>query len=69
METHNSPSALDPFGGAITGIVGVNHDTIGFGMGAKPVAQVYGFCFGYPENIKPLLKIKTKNKKCFHRNE
>ena len=30
VETHNSPSALDPFGGAITGIVGVNRDTIGF---------------------------------------
>ncbi|MFH1218753.1 MAG: phosphoribosylformylglycinamidine synthase, partial [Candidatus Peregrinibacteria bacterium] len=36
-ETHNSPSALDPFGGAITGIVGVNRDTIGFGLGAKPI--------------------------------
>src|SRR3989344_8287978 len=41
VETHNSPSALDPFGGAITGIVGVNRDTIGFGMGAKPVANTY----------------------------
>ena len=30
VETHNSPSALDPFGGAITGIVGVNRDCIGF---------------------------------------
>jgi len=39
VETHNSPSALDPFGGAITGIVGVNRDTIGFGLGAKPVAN------------------------------
>ncbi len=44
METHNSPSALDPYGGAITGIVGVNRDTIGFGLGAKPVANTYGFC-------------------------
>jgi len=52
VETHNSPSALDPFGGAITGIVGVNRDTIGFGMGAKPVANVYGFCLGYPEDEK-----------------
>ena len=34
VETHNSPSALDPFGGALTGIVGVNRDTIGFGLGA-----------------------------------
>ncbi len=46
VETHNTPSALDPFGGGITGIVGVNRDTIGFGLGAKPVANVYGFCVG-----------------------
>jgi phosphoribosylformylglycinamidine synthase len=50
VETHNSPSALDPYGGAITGIVGVNRDTVGFGLGAKPVANVYGFCLGYPED-------------------
>jgi phosphoribosylformylglycinamidine synthase II len=48
VETHNSPSALDPFGGSITGIVGVNRDAIGFGMGAKPVVNVYGFCFADP---------------------
>ncbi|MBI4067001.1 phosphoribosylformylglycinamidine synthase [Candidatus Gottesmanbacteria bacterium] len=48
VETHNSPSALDPFGGSITGIVGVNRDTIGFGLGAKPVANYYGFCFADP---------------------
>jgi len=46
VETHNSPSALDPFGGAVTGIVGVNRDAIGFGLGAKPVINTYGFCFG-----------------------
>ncbi|MEK6910436.1 MAG: AIR synthase-related protein [Nanoarchaeota archaeon] len=45
-ETHNSPSALDPFGGAITGLVGVFRDALGFGMGAKPVAGGYGFCLG-----------------------
>jgi phosphoribosylformylglycinamidine synthase subunit PurSL len=59
VETHNSPSALDPFGGAITGIVGVNRDTIGFGMGAKPVANVYGFCFGNPEDTRALYKNKA----------
>lgn len=48
VETHNSPSALDPFGGAITGIVGVNRDALGFGLGAKPIANVYGFCVGEP---------------------
>ncbi len=48
VETHNSPSALDPFGGAITGIVGVNRDCVGFGMGAKPVINRYGFCLADP---------------------
>lgn len=48
VETHNSPSALDPFGGAITGIVGVNRDCVGFGQGAKPVINRYGYCFADP---------------------
>ncbi len=56
VETHNSPSALDPFGGAITGIVGVNRDTIGFGMGAKPVANFYGYCFADPRVDIPLFR-------------
>lgn len=55
-ETHNSPSALDPYGGAITGIVGVNRDTIGFGIGAKPIINRYGFCFGDPKDTTPLYK-------------
>ncbi|MDB1135791.1 phosphoribosylformylglycinamidine synthase subunit PurL [Candidatus Anaplasma sp. TIGMIC] len=45
VETHNSPSALDPFGGAETGVLGVNRDIIGFGLGAKPVMNAYYFCF------------------------
>ncbi|MAE52281.1 MAG: phosphoribosylformylglycinamidine synthase [Micavibrio sp.] len=48
VETHNSPSALDPFGGAITGIVGVNRDCLGFGQGAKPVINRYGYCLADP---------------------
>lgn len=58
VETHNSPSALDPFGGAITGIVGVNRDTIGFGKGAMPVINKYGYCFANPFDEKPLYKDK-----------
>lgn len=61
VETHNSPSALDPFGGAITGIVGVNRDSMGFGMGAKPVANRYGFCFADPRDSTPLYKQKNKD--------
>lgn len=55
-ETHNSPSALDPFGGAITGIVGVNRDTLGYGKGAKPVLNRYGFCFGDPDQNPELYR-------------
>lgn len=49
VETHNSPSALDPYGGALTGILGVNRDIMGTGIGAKPVANMDVFCFGPPE--------------------
>ncbi|OGG43362.1 phosphoribosylformylglycinamidine synthase II [Candidatus Kaiserbacteria bacterium RIFCSPHIGHO2_01_FULL_48_10] len=60
VETHNTPSALDPFGGAITGIVGVNRDTLGFGLGAKPVANVYGFCFAPAEDERRLYRDREK---------
>ncbi len=49
VETHNSPSALDPYGGAITGIVGVNRDPFGTGRGADLLVNVWGYCFGPPE--------------------
>ncbi|MBC8871116.1 MAG: phosphoribosylformylglycinamidine synthase [Planctomycetes bacterium] len=48
VETHNSPSALDPFGGSMTGIVGVNRDPLGTGMGAELVSNVWGYCLGSP---------------------
>lgn len=44
VETHNSPSALDPYGGALTGILGVNRDILGVGVGAKPIANTNVFC-------------------------
>ncbi len=56
METHNTPSALDPYGGAITGIVGVNRDAIGFGIGAKPIANLFGFCVGEPTDTRTLYR-------------
>ena len=49
VETHNSPSALDPYGGAITGIVGVNRDPFGTGLGADLLANVWGYCFAPPD--------------------
>jgi phosphoribosylformylglycinamidine synthase subunit PurSL len=48
VETHNSPSALDPYGGAMTGIVGVNRDPMGTGMGAELLINVWGYCLGSP---------------------
>ncbi|QJT09301.1 AIR synthase-related protein [Oceanidesulfovibrio marinus] len=48
VETHNSPSALDPYGGALTGIVGVNRDPMGTGIGANLVCNTDVFCFASP---------------------
>ncbi len=49
VETHNSPSALDPYGGAITGIVGVNRDILGTGKGARPIFNTDVLCFASPD--------------------
>ncbi|RII27854.1 MAG: phosphoribosylformylglycinamidine synthase [Geobacter sp.] len=54
VETHNSPSALDPYGGALTGIVGVNRDPFGTGQGAKLIFNTDVFCFADPFYAKPL---------------
>jgi len=48
VETHNSPSALDPYGGSMTGIVGVNRDPLGTGIGAELISNVWGYCLGSP---------------------
>jgi phosphoribosylformylglycinamidine synthase len=50
VETHNSPSALEPYGGALTGILGVNRDILGTGLGAKPLFNTDVFCFAYPSD-------------------
>jgi phosphoribosylformylglycinamidine synthase len=49
VETHNSPSALDPYGGAITGIVGVNRDVLGAGMGCRCILNTDVFCVASPD--------------------
>jgi phosphoribosylformylglycinamidine synthase II len=49
VETHNHPSALDPYGGANTGIGGVIRDPLGTGLGAKPVLNTDVFCFAPPD--------------------
>ncbi|MDR0401488.1 MAG: phosphoribosylformylglycinamidine synthase subunit PurL [Endomicrobium sp.] len=48
VETHNHPSALEPYGGSATGIGGVVRDILGVGLGAKPLANTDVFCFGDP---------------------
>jgi phosphoribosylformylglycinamidine synthase len=45
VETHNRPSAIEPYGGANTGVGGVIRDTLGTGMGAKPICNTDIFCF------------------------
>jgi len=57
-ETHNSPSNMEAYGGAITGIVGVYRDPLGTGKGSKLVMGSYGFCVGardYSGDLKPHL--------------
>jgi phosphoribosylformylglycinamidine synthase len=52
-ETHNHPCAIEPYGGAETGVGGVIRDILGVGLGAKPVLNTDNFCFGplYEENM------------------
>jgi phosphoribosylformylglycinamidine synthase II len=49
VETHNHPSALEPYGGAATGIGGVIRDILGTGLGAKPILNTDVFCFAPPD--------------------
>ena len=48
-ETHNSPSNMEAYGGAITGIVGIYRDPMGTGKGAKLILGMYGYCVGHRE--------------------
>jgi phosphoribosylformylglycinamidine synthase II len=50
VETHNHPSALEPYGGANTGVGGVIRDIMGTGMGAKPICSTDVFCFAPPDS-------------------
>ena len=57
VETHNRPSALDPYGGSATGIGGVIRDPMGTGLGARPIANTDIFCFGEPDkNLEEIPK-------------
>lgn len=54
VETHNAPSALEPYGGALTGIVGVNRDPAGTGLGAELTFNTDVFCFAPLDYEGPL---------------
>ncbi len=57
VETHNHPSAIDPYGGSNTGLGGVIRDALGTGLGAKPICNTDVFCVGPlelpPEEVPP----------------
>ncbi|MDK1032822.1 MAG: phosphoribosylformylglycinamidine synthase subunit PurS, partial [Planctomycetia bacterium] len=55
VETHNHPSALEPYGGSATGIGGVIRDPMGTGLGARPILNTDVFCFAPPDY--PLEKV------------
>ncbi|MGH7133171.1 MAG: AIR synthase-related protein [Phycisphaerales bacterium] len=50
VETHNHPSAIEPYGGAATGAGGCIRDVIGTGLGAKPIANTDVFCVAFPDD-------------------
>ncbi len=57
-ETHNSPSNMEAYGGAITGIVGIYRDPMGTGKGSKLIMGSYGYCVGprdYAGALRPRL--------------
>jgi len=58
VETHNHPSAIEPYAGANTGIGGVVRDILGAGKGANPIANVDVFCFGAPDTAPQTIKGK-----------
>ncbi|MFT4711453.1 MAG: phosphoribosylformylglycinamidine synthase II [Bacteroidia bacterium] len=61
VETHNHPSAIDPYGGAGTGIGGVIRDILGVGLGARPIANTNAFFVGMPD-----MPMEDLPKGCMH---
>ncbi|HBS29312.1 MAG TPA: hypothetical protein DEB06_07640, partial [Phycisphaerales bacterium] len=51
VETHNHPSAIEPYGGAATGVGGCIRDVIGTGLGARPIANTDVFCVAFPDSF------------------
>ena len=64
VETHNHPSALDPYAGASTGVGGVIRDILGAGLGAKPIFNTDVFCLP-PLDCKTFPKASLDPKRLF----
>jgi phosphoribosylformylglycinamidine synthase subunit PurSL len=56
VETHNHPSAIEPYGGSATGAGGVIRDVLGTGLAAKPIANTDVFCVAFPDQKNALPK-------------
>jgi phosphoribosylformylglycinamidine synthase len=59
VETHNHPSAIEPYGGANTGLGGVIRDVLGTGLGARPICNTDVFCFAPPDTPPEALPPKV----------
>jgi phosphoribosylformylglycinamidine synthase len=71
VETHNHPSAIEPYGGSATGIGGVIRDILGTGLAAKPVANTDVFCVAFtdaanPSAVNPLSQVRDLPKGVIH---
>src|SRR5205814_8165447 len=56
-ETHNHPSAIEPYGGSATGVGGVIRDVLGPGLAARPIANTDVFCVAFPNSsLAPVLR-------------
>ncbi|MCC6426367.1 MAG: phosphoribosylformylglycinamidine synthase [Phycisphaerales bacterium] len=63
VETHNRPSAIEPYGGAATGAGGCIRDVIGTGLGAKPIASTDIFCVAHPNHWTDASSSEISNRK------
>lgn len=61
VETHNHPSAIEPFGGANTGLGGVIRDILGCGLVSRPIASVDVFAVGFPRRKYPDASIQPSH--------
>ena len=60
IESHNHPSAVEPYQGAATGVGGINRDI--FTMGARPIAQLNSLRFGNPSEDRTKWLVKGQSK-------